>query len=292
MRAMSAVEADLTGKTCLITGASSGIGRETAIGLADLGAELYLVCRDRERGLDAIAEIRRRTGNESVELLIADLSSQEEVRKLAGELIATNRPLHVVVNNAGVINFRHTTTVDGIETTFAVNHLAYFLLTHLLLEVLKASAPARIVNVASGVHQSGEITFDDLGRSLNYRAMSVYTQSKLANILFTYELARRLEGTGVTVNCLHPGAVGSRFGGNNGLLARVIMMLGRPFLLTPAQGGATPIYLAASPEVEGVSGRYFVNRKERRSSEASYDGETALRLWDVSEQLCGLSARR
>ena len=192
------------------------------------------------------------------------------------------------MNNAGVVNLRRSTTVDGIETVFAVNHLAYFLLTHLLLERLRGSAPARIVNVASDAHRFGTIDLDDLGHARRYRAMRVYGSSKLANILFTYELARRLEGTRVTANCLHPGAVATRLGQNNGRLATALTKLLRPFFRTPEQGAATAIYLASSPAVEGVSGRYFVDCKEARSSRASYDTDLALRLWHASARLTGI----
>jgi NAD(P)-dependent dehydrogenase (short-subunit alcohol dehydrogenase family) len=282
---------DLTGRTCMITGATSGIGRAAAVGLARLGADLVLVCRDRGRAGETVEQIQSVTGNESVEVLLADLSSQQEIRRVAEEFLSKDRPLHVLVNNAGLIQLGRTTTADGIETTFAVNHLAYFLLTRLLEERLKASAPARIVNVASDVHRSGEITFDDLGRERKYRGFSVYAQSKLANVLFTYELASRLDGTAVTANCMHPGAVGTRFLANNGRLARLAMAIGRPFLRTPEQGARTVIWLASSPEVEGVSGRYFADGKEVRSSEASYDRAVSRRLWETSDELTGLADR-
>jgi NAD(P)-dependent dehydrogenase (short-subunit alcohol dehydrogenase family) len=273
----------------MITGASSGIGRETAIGLARLGAELVLVCRDRGRGEDAVHEIRRRTGSRSAELLLADLSSQAQIRALAEKFLGRDRPLHVLVNNAGVLNLRRRTTVDGLEATFAVNHLAYFLLTRLLLERLRSSAPARIVNVASDVHRSGEIRFDDLGLEKGYRAGRAYSQSKLANVLFTYELAERLQGSAVTANCLHPGVVATGLLDDNGLLPALAMRLGRPFMKTPGQGAVTSIHLASAPELEGVSGRYFVDRREVRSSEASYDREVRRRLWEVSERLTGVA---
>ena len=210
----------MTGKTCVLTGATSGIGRETAVALAGLGARLALVCRDRGRGEDAVAEIAARTGNRDVVLHLADLSSQRDVRRVAAEILAAHPQIHVLVNNAGVVNLRRTLTEDGLETVFATNHLAYFHLTLLLLDRLRASAPARIVNVASDAHRWGRLDLDDLGNARRYRAMQVYGQSKLANILFTYELARRLAGSGVTCNCLHPGAVGTRLGHNNGMIAR------------------------------------------------------------------------
>jgi len=274
----------------MITGPSSGIGRATALALARMGAALVLVCRDRGRGEETIAEIERTTGSRAVDLMLADLSAQQSIRQLAHDFLATNRPLHVLVNNAGVVNLRRELTADGIERVFAVNHLAYFLLTHLLLDRLTASAPARIVNVASDAHRWGAIDFDDLGGQRRYRTMRIYGQSKLANILFTYELSRRLANGKVTVNCLHPGAVATGLGRNNGAWAKALITLLRPFFRTPQDGAATSIYLAASPAVEGTSGKYFSNCKEARSSAASYDVETARRLWTLSAQLTGVDA--
>ncbi len=278
----------MRGRTCLITGASAGIGRATALELARMGATLVLVCRNRGRGEDAVAAIRRQSGNPAVSLMLADLSSQQSIRQLASEFLATDQPLHVLINNAGVVNLKRQVTVDGIEEVFAVNHLAYFLLTHLLLERLEASAPARIVNVASDAHKFGAIDFDNLQGERSYRAMRVYGQSKMANILFTYELARRLEGRGVTVNCLHPGAVATGLGKNNGSWARALIAMLRPFFRTPDGGAATSIYLASAPDVAGVNGRYFVNCKDVRSSQASYDAATGRRLWAVSAQMTGI----
>jgi NAD(P)-dependent dehydrogenase (short-subunit alcohol dehydrogenase family) len=276
------------GKVCVLTGGTSGIGRETAVALAALGARLALICRDRQRGEETVAEIAARTGNRDVEVRVADLSLQRDVRRVAAELLARHPRIDVLVNNAGVVNLRHALTGDGIETVFATNHLAYFLLTLLLLERLRASAPARVVNVASEVHRFGGVDFDDLGHAQHYCAARVYGQSKLANILFTYELARRLAGSGVTVNCLHPGAVGTRLGHNNGTVARLLAGALKPFFRTPAQGADTSIWLASSPAVEGVSGEYFVGRTPTRSSAASHDEGTARRLWDVSLELTGL----
>lgn len=277
----------MKGKTCLITGASSGIGRATALALARQGASLVLLCRDRQRGQETVEEIAATTGTRDVTLLLADLAVQSDVRRVAAEFLATDRPLHVLINNAGVVNLQRSVTADGIETTFAVNHLAYFLLTDLLLDRLRRSAPARIVNVASDAHKFGRLDFDDLGNERRYRAMRVYGQSKLANILFTAELARRLEGSGVTVNSLHPGAVSTRLGQNNGAWARAIIGLLRPFFRSPDNGAATSVYLASSPVVEGVSGKYFVNCKERRPSRAAQDADAARRLWDISAGMTG-----
>jgi NAD(P)-dependent dehydrogenase (short-subunit alcohol dehydrogenase family) len=280
--------ASLAGKHCMVTGASSGLGRATALELARMGATLTLVCRSRSRGEDTAAEIARTTGNREVRLMLADLSIQQSIRELARDFLEHGQPLHVLVNNAGVFNLSRKLTADGIEEVFAVNHLSYYMLTLLLLERLKQSAPARIVNVASAAHRHGTINFDDLGNQRSYRPMRVYGSSKLANILFTYELARRLEGCGVTVNCAHPGAVASGLGANNGLMARMAMPLIGLFMRTPERGAATQIYLASSPEVEGVSGGYYVDCKPARSSAESYDTGVARRLWEVSAAMTGV----
>ncbi|MDO8614360.1 MAG: SDR family oxidoreductase [Dehalococcoidia bacterium] len=281
----------MDGRTCLITGASRGIGLEAAVALAGLGAGVTMVARDPARGAAALAEVKRRSGSEIVELMIADLASLQAVRQLAGEFRALHRELHVLVNNAGAYNAQRSLTPDGYETTFAVNHLAPFLLTNLLLDALKAGAPSRIVNVASGAHRRATIDFADLNCERSYAGFRTYGQSKLANVLFTYELARRLQGTGVTANCLHPGVVTTGFGknSNNPRPVRAFMSLfhtlGRPFLKSPAQGAATVVYLASSPAVEGVSGRYFADSKAVPSSAASYDEVVARRLWQVSEEM-------
>jgi len=286
------IDADLTGRTCLVTGATSGIGRAAALRLAGLGRpSLVLVARSREKGEATREDIRRATGNDDVELLCADLSSQDDVRRLAETFLAGGRPLHVLLNNAGVLMMRREETLDGLETTFAVNHLAYFLLTRLLLERMVESAPARIVNVASGAHAwaGGPLDFDDLQGRRDFGPLKIYGRSKLANILFTRELARRLEGTGVTANCLHPGFVGSNFARNNGLLG-LGMLLARPFARTPEQGADTAVHLCASPEVEGVTGGYFVDRRRRWPKRFAQRDEDARRLWEVSEHLTGLAA--
>ncbi len=282
---------DLSGKTVMITGASSGIGRAAALGLARMGAELVLVCRSRERGERALDEIRRRTGNDHLTLLIADLSSQAQIRAVADEFLATERPLHVLLNNAGVVVMWRTETADGIETTFAVNHLAYFLLTALLLDRIKASAPARIVNVASDAHAmaGGPLDFDDLQGLKRYGGMRNYGMSKLANILFTRELARRLAGSGVTANCVHPGFVGSNFAKNNGVIARLAMTLLRPFARSPEKGAETAIHLCASRAVEGVSGEYFHDRQPAVPKEYAQSDPDARRLWELSERMTGLA---
>jgi len=273
------------GRTCVITGATSGIGRATAVALAEMGATLVLVCRDRQRGEDTLAAIAAQTGRRDASLVLGDLAVQRDVRRIAAELLAGDRPLHVLINNAGVVNLQRTVTTDGIETSFAVNHLAPFLLTNLLLDRLRRSAPARVVTVSSEAHRFGRLDFDDLGNERRYRFMRVYGQKKLANILFTAELARRTEGTGVTANSLHPGAVATGLGKNNGAWARAIVALLRPFFRTPEGGAATSVHLASSPAVEGVTGRYFVDCREKWPSSAAQDAATARRLWDVSERL-------
>ncbi|HVM95434.1 MAG TPA: SDR family oxidoreductase, partial [Candidatus Acidoferrales bacterium] len=262
----------------------------TAMDLARRGADLILVCRDAKKGEATRIEIAGAAGGTDVELMVADLSSQAAIRRLAADFLVTKRPLHLLINNAGVVNLERRLTADGIEETFAVNHLAYFLLTSLLLDRLKASAPARIVNVASEAHKVGPINFDDLGGEQRYRTMRAYGQSKLANIMFTYELARRLDGSGVTVNCVHPGAVSTGLGKNNGRLAQVLIKALALFFKTPEQGAATSIYAASSPQLEGVSGKYLMNCRERRSSKASYDVAAQQRLWKVSEEMTKLSA--
>jgi NAD(P)-dependent dehydrogenase (short-subunit alcohol dehydrogenase family) len=278
-------------KVCLITGATSGIGKATAMGLANMGASVVMVGRDRGRGQAALAEIKEGSANPSVDLMLADLSSQEQIRRLADEFKEAYPRLDVLINNAGIIRSRRVTTADGLETTFAVNHLAYFLLTNLLLDLLKASAPSRIVNVASGEQRNGTIDFDDLQGEKGYKTAKAYGQSKLANVLFTYELARRLEGTGVSANCLHPGAgvrtnLGSGVSGVFGFTVRALT----PLMKSPEKGAETSIYLASSPEVEGLSGGYFVKKAEACSSDVSHDQRLARRLWEVSAELTNLPA--
>ena len=228
----------IRGKTCMITGATSGIGRASAIDLGKLGAKLVLVCRNRERGEELVGEIKH-GGNSEVDLMIADLQSQAEIRKLAADFLATKKPLHVLMNNAGIFNMKRHIGSDGIEEVWAVNHLAYFLLTLLLLDRIKQSAPARIINISSHLHQNATIKFDDLGGERSYGGMSSYGQSKLANVLFTYELARRLAGTGVTVNAVHPGAVATNLARNNGGIVSAAWKLAGTFMRSPENGART-----------------------------------------------------
>ncbi|HYA35891.1 MAG TPA: SDR family oxidoreductase [Candidatus Binataceae bacterium] len=280
----------IRGKNCMVTGVTNGIGRVTAIELAKMGARMFLVCRDRGRGDALAAEIAERTGNRDVTLLVGDLASQADIRRLAGEFLARGEPLHVLVNNAGVVNMNREITRDGIEGTFAVNHLAYFMLTMLLLDRIKQSAPARIVNVTSDLHQRGTMNFTDPGLADGYGWMRSYSQSKLANILFTYELARRLEGAGVTVTCCHPGAVATNLGKNNGIFARGVVALLGPFMRTPEKGARTQIWLASSRDVEGRTGKYYIDCAERQSSKESHDAEAARRLWEMSAKMTGVTA--
>ena len=284
---MKRTEPDMRGRICLVTGATSGIGKATALGLARLGATLVLVTRDPQRGATTVAEIKRQTGNDALDFLTADLTSQQSIRRLADEFKRKYQHLHVLINNAGGV-FPRTLTVDGLDKTFALNHLAYFLLTELLLDVLKASAPARIVSVSSEAERGGKINFDDLQSHKKYSAMRAYSQSKLANVMWTYELARRLEGSGVTANCLHPGAVATSFGGSIPLINWIYRLGGR-FMRTPEEGAETVIYLASSPEVEGVTGKYFQDCRPINSAPRSYDREAARRLWQVSVELTGVS---
>ncbi len=282
--------AEMHGKTCLITGANAGIGKAAAIALARQGAGVVLLCRSEARGRAAMAEIERRSGNGSLDLLVADLASQRQIREAAGEYLQRFERLDVLMNNAAVLAWRERQlNEDGLEMTFAVNHLAPFLLTGLLLDRLRECAPARIVTVASGAHRRAELDFDDLQNERNYSPVEAYSRSKLANVYFTYELARRLEGTGVTVNCLHPGVVSTALFRDMTPLLRVLVWLGRPFLLKPERGADTAVYLAGAPEVDGVTGQYFEKREQVRSSPVSYDADVARRLWDVSEALTASS---
>ncbi len=287
---MAEVETSMQGKVCLITGATSGIGKATALGLARAGANVVLVARNAEQGAAIQTEIRNQSGNEAIELLIADLSSQAATRQLARDFLARHQTLHVLINNAGVMLGRRTTTVDGIETMLAVNYLAPFLLTNLLLAVIKASAPARIINVAS-VPANVKINFADLQATAKYSGFGQYQHTKLALVLFTYELARRLQGTGVTVNCLHPGTVNTNILRNPppliGLAAKI--PIASLVFISPEKGAETSLYLATAPEVEQVTGKYFRKKKEARSAKESYDEQVAQRLWGVSEEMTKLA---
>ena len=275
------------GKVALVTGGTSGIGKATAMALSAMGADVVVVGRDRERGERAAAEIRAQTGGR-VDLALADLSSQAEVRALAEEFKRRYDRLDVLVNNAGLVQSTRTETVDGLESTFAINHLAPFLLTNLLLDMLKGSAPSRVVTVSSEAERWGNIDFDDLQSKKKYRGFPVYGMTKLANIMFTYELAERLKGTGVTATCMHPGAVNTRFGTNNRGPMTILFRAFKPFMRTPEQGADTVIWLAASPEAEGASGRYYSDRKPLEPKKVANDPAARRRLWEESERLTGL----
>ncbi len=278
----------IAGRTVLITGGSSGIGKATALGLARMGASLAITGRDRGRTEAAAHEIRA-AGGGRVDVLIGDLSVQAEVRRVAEQALERLDRLDVLVNNVGGYwNTRHV-TADGLEHTFALNHLAPFLLTDLLLERLQAGGSARVVTVSSGAHALGKIDFDDLQGERSYSPFRAYAQSKLANVMFSHELARRLAGTGVTANALHPGVVSTGFGVEDaGRVQRLLVPLGRPFMKSPTQGAATSIHLAAAPELQHVTGRYFADRKPKKSSKLSHDHQAAERLWQVSAELVGL----
>jgi NAD(P)-dependent dehydrogenase (short-subunit alcohol dehydrogenase family) len=278
-------------KVCVVTGATSGIGEEIALALARAGARIAAVGRSRERGEAAVARIREASGNPEVALWLADLASQQEIRSLAARLLEGLGEIHVLVNNAGIVNLRRETTPDGLEATFAVNHLAYFQLSLLLAERLRASAPARIVSVASDAHKfGGGLDFSDLQNERRYQSMKVYGQSKAANILFTRELGRRLAGTGVTVNCMHPGGVATRLAQQNGRFAKLLTRALSIFFRTPAQGADTAVWLATAPELAGVSGRYFYNRREHTPAAHARDDASAARLFEISAKLVGLPA--
>ena len=278
----------MKGKICMITGANSGIGKATALGLAKMGATIVMVCRNKDRGEKALEDIKKEVENGTVDLMIADLSTQKAIHQLVKEFKERYQFLHVLINNAGVNLSRCVLTEDGIETTFAVNYLAQYLLSNLLLDVLQASSPARIVNVASSV-LAKNIDFENLNGEKHYRQLNAYGQSKLAVILFTYELSRRIEGTGVTVNCLHPGYVKTNMIKNFRKFVKYFYPLIGLFMKKPKKGAKTSIYLASSSEVEGVSGKYFKKRKEVESMKAAYDEEIAKRLWDVSIALTNLN---
>lgn len=278
-------------RTCLVTGATSGIGKEIAAGLAGMGATVVFVGRDGAKCEAVLREIVQRHPESNVSYIVSDLSSQQSVRGLAAEFLDRHSSLHVLVNNAGMFSAQRATTADGIEQTFAVNHLAPFLLTHLLLSRLKASAPARIVTTSSSAHKTANIDFGDPQFERRpYSGIAAYGQSKLANILFTREMARRLEGRGVAANCFHPGAIK-----NTGLLEgnplryRAAWAAASAFFLSPEKGADTGVYLASSPEVEKVTGKYFVKRKIVQPSALAQDGEAASRLWIISEELTGIT---
>jgi NAD(P)-dependent dehydrogenase (short-subunit alcohol dehydrogenase family) len=284
------LKATMNGKIYLVTGATNGIGKAAAQALAQMGATVVIVGRDAQKTARVTEEIKLTSGNQNVDFLLADLSSQQDVRRLADEFKSKYSHLHVLLNNAGGTFATRQLSADGIEMTFALNHLAYFLLTNMLLETMKASAPARIINVSSDAHSGGKIDFDNLQGEQSYSSFGPYGNSKLANILFTTELARRLEGTGVTVNALHPGLTNTGFGRNNPgflmkIMGAIIPLIARP----PEKGAETSIYLATSPEVEGISGKYFVDCKVTQPAPQASDTSVARKLWEVSAKIVHLA---
>ncbi len=282
----------MAGRTVLITGGTSGIGKATALGLAAMGARVAITGRDRGRLERAAGEVRA-AGDGQVDTFVADLSSQAEVRRLASEVLRELPRIDVLVNNVGGYwNTRHV-TADGLERTLAVNHLAPFLLTNLLLDRLEEAGPSRVVTVSSNAQRMGRIDFDDLNAERSYSGARAYNQSKLANVLFTYELARKVQGTSVTANAVHPGVVRTAFGAEDpGRAQRLLVPLLRPFMRSPAQGAATSIRVASAPDLERVTGRFFVRSRPRSSSRRSYDEAVAARLWQVSADLTGLTTAR
>ncbi|MDB4970610.1 MAG: short-chain dehydrogenase/reductase [Myxococcales bacterium] len=278
----------MKGKRIVVTGATTGIGRITALELAKLGAELVIIARDGAKAEALLPELKA-AGAPAAHAHLADLSLMSSVRAVAAEINAKYDRIDVLVNNAGAIFGPRIETAEGHERTFALNHLSYFLLTHLLLDRLKAAGKARIVNVSSDAHRPARVDFDNLELKTGYGGFKAYCLSKLMNLLFTYELARRLEGSGVTVNAAHPGPVASGFGSSSSGLMRFGIALVRPFFLTPAQGARTSIWLASSPAVEGVSGKYFAKRKEKQPSKRALDVETQKRLWAETERIVGLA---
>jgi NAD(P)-dependent dehydrogenase (short-subunit alcohol dehydrogenase family) len=285
----SSPDPNLHGRVVIITGGNSGIGKETAVGLARLGAVVVITARRPDKGQAAREDIRQRSGNDTVQVMALDLADFVSIRAFAAEFLDRFDRLDVLINNAGGLLTERETTAQGFEMAFGVNHLGHFLLTDLLLDRLRESAPSRVVSVASIAHRyawSG-LDFDDLQSERDYQAMRAYGRSKLANVLFTTELARRLSGTDVTANCVHPGVVHSGFGGAEDTrgFQRVTVAIASPFFISPTRGARTVVYLASSPEVEGLSGGYYVRRKLHRPSKAARDAASARRLWEVSERL-------
>jgi len=274
-------------KICIVTGANSGIGYITALSFATQGTKLVMVCRNKEKGNKAMNEIKEKTKNANIELIILDFSSQNEIRQAAKIIVQKYPIIDVLVNNAGAIMDKRTETVDGYETTFATNHLGYFLFTNLLLNNLKAAPQARIINLASAAEGMGKINFEDLNLKTGYSSMKAYAQSKLANIIFTYELAKRLKNTSVTTNCVHPGVVKTNFGKELSGISKIIFPLFKPFMRNSEKGAETVIWLATSPDLKGISGKYFYDKKEKKSQPDSYNEIIQKKLWEVSEKMTG-----
>jgi len=277
-------------KVCLVTGGNSGIGKSVALGLAKMGTTVVVVSRNKEKGETAVTDTVEKSGNKNVELIQADMSSQNSIHQLVNEFRARHEKLHLLINNAGVYLTKRSETEDGLESTFAVNHLGPFLLTSLLVDILKASAPSRIVNVTSDAHKGARVNFDDLQGERKFSGWQAYGQSKLAMILYTRGLAKKLEGTGVTVNSAHPGVVRTNFAKNNGGLVMLGFRFLGMFFISPESAAKRILYVATSPDLEGVTGKYFTKMREVKSSQESYDDDSARRLWQISEQLTHLSS--
>ena len=276
---------DLKGKTVLVTGATAGIGRETALGVAKLGAHVVLVGRNPEKTQRVCDELKAATGNQNIDFLLADLSLLSEIRRLAAEFLARFGALHVLINNVGAINLKREVTREGFELTFVMNHLGLFLLTELLLPALQKAAPARIINLSSDAHRSTGLDFDDLQAERSYSSFKVYSRSKLMNVLFTRELAHRVAPMRITANAVHPGMVASEFINKPGALGRIANAFVGVFGLSPEAGARTSVFIASSPEVDGMTGRYFVKSKPVNPSRKAQDDASAKRLWDISERL-------
>ena len=279
---------NMNGKVCLVTGATDGIGKVSARVLAELGAKVIIVGRNPEKSAIVLAELRSISGNENIDLLMADLAVMQEVRDLAEQVISRYDRIDVLLNNAGGYFTKHKITSDGLEMTFALNHMSYFLLTNKLMELLKYSAPARIVNVSSDAHYSVDIEFENLNGEQEYKAWKAYQKSKLANVLFTYELLKKVPGN-ITVNCLHPGFVATNFGHNNGgFFGPVLKIAQRISAIDPEEGAKTSIFLCSAPEVKGVSGKYFYKCQPKTSSRESRNMDTGKRLWQISSDIASI----
>ena len=283
---------NLENKVCLITGATNGIGQESAKALNNMGAEIVFVARNEEKGNFLKQQLKNDSGRDAT-MIIANLSSQAEVKRAANEFLALEKPLDILLNNAGIMNRQRTETVDGLEEVFSVNHLAYFTLSLMLLDKLKQTENSRVINVASGAHQFvKDMNFDDLQSEKTFKPLQVYGQSKLANILFTKSLSEKLSNSGVTVNCLHPGFVSTGIGSNNKGIWNLLMFLAKPFAKRTNKGAETSIYLCSSPAVKNISGEYFVDCTVEKVSEAANDPKQAEKLWDISVELAGLDLQR
>jgi NAD(P)-dependent dehydrogenase (short-subunit alcohol dehydrogenase family) len=279
----------LKNKVCIVTGSNSGIGKETALALAEMGVKVVMVVRNKESGEEARTEIVQESGNNSVDLMICDLSSIEEIRGFATELKNKYNRLDVLVNNAGAVFNKRQVTAGGFEQTLAVNYLAPFILTHEMLPLLKESAPSRVINLSSGLHKSAKLDLDDLQSESSYKSMKVYSSAKLMVVMHTYEMARRLKDTGVAVNVVLPGFVATNLGRNTGSkMSKIMFGMMKPFQLSPKEGAETSVYVASSSDVEGVTGKCFEKKEETETSEISCDVELQKQLWDATISLLGL----